>query len=144
MKYQELSMSQFFRKVCSERKARDLAWSIKFGNQGFHCPKCSCEQFWEHKKRAEIRQCTQCQFQVRLRVGTLFEHSKVSMLNWMRAIFLVMQDKRGVSALQAQRLLGMPSYGTVWSMLMKIRKGLLERDSQYQIKDIIELDAAYF
>ncbi len=80
----------------------------------------------------------------RLRAGTIFEHSKTDLLKWLRAIYFVMQGKRGVSALELQRHLGMKSYGTVWSMLHKIREALRQRDEDYKLKGQIELDGAVF
>jgi hypothetical protein len=62
----------------------------------------------------------------------------------MRAIFLMMQDKRGISVLAMQRLLGLSSYGTTWTMALKIRRALQDRDSRYKIKDVIEIDGGYF
>jgi hypothetical protein len=59
-------------------------------------------------------------------------------------MYLMMQDKRGVSALHVQRELGLKSYGTVWGMLHKIRRALAQRDDEYTIKDTIELDGAEF
>jgi transposase-like protein len=74
----------------------------------------------------------------------MFENSKLPLLTWIRAIHFVMQGKRGVSALELKRLLGMSSYGTAWMMLMKIRKSLGDRDATYKLEGIVELDGAYF
>ncbi len=69
---------------------------------------------------------------------------RIPILTWLRMIGLVMQGKRGISALELQRQLGMPSYDTVWRMLHKIRESLRQRDENYQLKEIIELDGAVF
>ncbi len=56
-----------------------------------------------------------------------------------------MQGKRGMSALELQRHLGLKSYGRVWTMLQKIRMALQQRDEDYQVgSGVIELDGATF
>ena len=79
-----------------------------------------------------------------MRAGTIFQDSKIPMLTWMRAIYFAMQGKRGISALELKRQLGMKSYGTCWSILHKIREALKQRDEQYKLKNIVELDGAAF
>jgi hypothetical protein len=144
-KYPRISMRSFLVGVNTEEKARALAWRIRMGGVGeFKCPKCGHEKYWELECRKEIRQCTSCFKQVRLRVGTMFENSKLPLLTWMQAILFMMQGKRGLSALELQRLLGLTRYETAWSMLMKIRKSLMDRDAEYRLKGIIELDGAIF
>lgn len=144
MNYDRLKSSQFFEKIKSEEDARDLVWRSRFDGKVFVCPKCSSTKFWQHEARPEIRQCSSCKLEVRLRVGTMFENSKTPILTWLRVIHYMMQGKRGVSALEIKRLLNMKSYGTVWTMLHKIREALRQKDEAYKIKDIVELDGAVF
>lgn len=63
----------------------------------------------------------------------------------MKALFDVMQGKRGMSTQELQRHLGLKSYGRVWSLLQKIRAALQHRDAGYLVGDgVIELDAGTF
>jgi hypothetical protein len=67
------------------------------------------------------------------------------LLTWFRAIYLVMQDKRGVSALAFQRQMGLTRYETAWGMLQKIREALRQKDESYLLgQGVIELDGACF
>ena len=61
---------------------------------------------------------------------------------WLKAIHLVMQSKRGISALELKRHLNMTSYGTAWAILHKIREALRQRDDRYKLKGTIELDGS--
>jgi hypothetical protein len=137
------SAVSFFAEVSSEESARALIWKMKLKDQGFKCS-CGSSKYWALKCEAEVKECCVCGKQHRLRAGTMFEHSKLSLLLWCRAIYFVMQDKRGISALQLKRLLGLSSYQTAWSMLLRIRRALGLRDEQYQLKGSVELDGAYF
>jgi len=144
MEYTKFKGWEVLRKINTEEKARNFVWQTKYEGKDFVCPGCQSEVFWEYKNEPEIRKCQACEKHVRLRKGTLFENSKTSMLRWVRAIYFVISSKRGMSALELKRLLGMPSYGTVWAMLHKIRRALQSRDDQYKLKDFVEVDGAYF
>jgi transposase-like protein len=62
---------------------------------------------------------------------------------WFWAIFLIAKDKRGHSALQLSKELGIP-YDRAWLMLHKIRSGMADRDARYKLQGTVELDEAYF
>lgn len=144
MGYERMRSGQLFQDIDTEEKAREWVWRSRYGGKAFVCPHCGDERYWQHKTRAEVRECLGCHRQTRLRAGTIFQHSKLPMLTWIRAIAFVMQGKRGVSALELKRQLGMSSYGTTWVMLQKIREGLRQRDERYQLKELVELDGATF
>lgn len=139
MKYEKWSISRFFSKICSEDKARELAWRYKLEGKSFICD-CGSRSFYQLKQRVEVRECKGCRKQHRLRVGTIFENSKIPMLTWMRAIFLMTSGKRGVSALELQRQLGIKRYETAWSLLKRLRLALSQRDQMYSLSGVIELD----
>lgn len=144
MKYQRMKFSRILRELDSEEKARAWVWLAKFQGKEFVCPKCSAESYYQHRKSPEVRECKICHFEVRLRANTIFQNSKTPMLNWLKAICFVTQGKRGVSALELQSELEMKAYGTVWTMLLKIREALRQRDEGYKLNNIIELDGATF
>ena len=145
MKYERLRSVEFFTTIDTEEKARDWVWRSRFGGKAFECADCGEEGYWQHHARPEIRECEICRKPVRLRAGTIFRDSKIPILTWLRAIFLAMQDKRGVSALQLMRQLGMKSYATAWGMLQKIREALRQRDERYILNGpVVELDGARF
>ncbi len=142
MAYVRLSPGEFYRTVATEAAARRLVWRVKFGDKDFQCPECQNETFYEFENKPEIRKCRKCRRHVRLRAGTIFEHSKIPILIWVEGIFQCMQGSRGVSALELQRILKMPHYETTWVMLHKIREALRQRDLKYKLSKYIELDGA--
>lgn len=144
MSYLRYTGMNFFKQINTEEKARYLVWGARFGTKEFICPECNCEAFYQLRSRPEIRRCKGCSHSVRLRVGTIFENTKISMLQWVRAIYMMMQDKRGVSALELQRRLGFGSYETALVISRKIRRALQQRDERYKLKEIIELDGSGF
>lgn len=144
MAYVRLSPGEFYRTVSTEAEARHLVWRVRFGDKDFQCPECQNETFYEFENKPEIRKCRKCRRHVRLRAGTIFEHSKIPILIWVEGIFQCMQGSRGVSAHELQRILKMPHYETTWVMLHKIREALRQRDLKYKLSKYIELDGASF
>jgi hypothetical protein len=57
-------------------------------------------------------------------VGTIFEDSKVPLRKWLVAWYMLCTSKKGVSALQIQRMLHLGSYHTAWLMMRRIRRAL--------------------
>lgn len=145
MFYEEFSSERFFTEITSEDAARDLIWRSRCSGKDFICPHCINETFYQHRSRPEIRECRSCHKQVRVRAGTIFDSSKTSLLIWVKALFYVMQGKRGISAMELQRHLGLKSYGRVWTMLQKIRSALVQKDEDYEVGEgVVELDGAVF
>ncbi len=144
MHYRRMKFNKILKELDSEEKARAWVWLAKFEGKIFNCPKCQNEHFYQHKKHPEIRECKSCHCEVRLRAKTIFQNSKIPMLLWLKAIGLMSQGKRGISALELQSELEMKSYDTAWKMLHKIREALRQRDDEYKLSDIIELDGAVF
>jgi transposase-like protein len=144
VRYTRTKLADFFATVQTEEAARQVVWEAKFDGKDFVCPQCKSEGFYQLRRRPEVRECRGCGRQVRLRAETMFAYSKLPMLTWLRMIYLMMQDKRGVSALHVKRLLGMKSYGTAWTWLHKIRRALSVRDDHYKLSRVVELDGANF
>jgi transposase-like protein len=144
MQYEEFPISDFFSKITTSEQAINLLWRYKTADKEYCCPKCTDIHYYQHQKNLEIRECKSCGHQHRVRVGTIFENSKLPLLIWIRAIYLMMMGKRGVSALELQRQLQLKTYKASLFMLRKIRYALSKRDSEYNLKGIIELDGASF
>lgn len=144
MVYKKLSGVDFFKVINSEERAREWIWKTRFGESGFRCPTCKEEKYYGLQTRPEVRTCKRCLKQIRLRAGTIFESSKLPLLIWLRAIQLLMQGKRGISALELKRVLKLKSYDTTWRMLHKIRVALKDRDERYRLKGLVELDGTCF
>jgi transposase-like protein len=75
--------------------------------------------------------------------GTVFHGTHVPLRKWFWALYLVGSDKRGCSAKQLEKMIDV-HYATAWLMVHKIRKAMRDRDSQYRLSDIIEMDDSYF
>jgi len=74
-------------------------------------------------------------------VGTIFEHSRLSLPEWFTIIALMLNAKRGMSAKEIQRHTAV-TYKTAYYTAMRIRTGMLEPDTK--LDGIIEMDESYF
>jgi hypothetical protein len=143
MDYESVSLFWFNSELKTESEVINFLWSWKLDKNDFSCD-CGHKKFYQHRARPEVRECCRCGKQHRLRAGTIFENSKVKLRHWMNALLLMMSGKRGISALELQKHLGINSYKTAWGMLQKIRRALIERDQNYKLDGTIEVDGSHF
>jgi transposase-like protein len=98
------------------------------------------------KHRAGLFQCNECREQFTVTVGTIMHRSKMSLKKWLTAFFLMCSSKKGVSALQLQRQLGIGSYQTAWHLAHRIRHAMVEgplAGSLGQNGGVVEVDETY-
>lgn len=111
--------------------------------QGVVCKKCgSTHHYWKQDKWSY--ECKSCSFRTSLRSGTIMQSSKLPFLVWYRAMFLMSTTKKGFSAKEMQRQLGLKRYEPVWAMVHKLRKAMGNRDARYTLEGMIEMDEGYF
>jgi len=107
---------------------------------GFSCPACAHDGFWRTGKGT--RMCRDCGRKTSVTAGTIFHRSHTPLTTWFAAIWFVMSQKSGVSALGLQRVLGFGSYETAWSWLHKLRRAMVRPDRQ-PLAGVVELDETF-
>lgn len=75
--------------------------------------------------RPGLYNCMECRQQFSVTVGTVFERSKIALNKWLLATFLLTSSKKGMSAHQLHRMLGV-TYKTAWFMAHRIREAMKE------------------
>ena len=114
----------------NEDKAREHLESIRWPN-GPYCPHCG-EAEGSNLKRLEgkshrpgLFQCNSCRQHFTVTVGSVFERSKIPLTKWMLGFHLMASSKRGISAHQLHRQLGI-TYKTAWFMAHRIREAMTD------------------
>jgi transposase-like protein len=111
-----------------EAKAREWL-ETRLWATGPICPKCGAVDeatlMQGKSHRPGLYQCNACREPFTVTVGTLYERSKVPLHKWLAATHLMMASKKGMSALQVGRLLGL-SKKTAWFLCHRIRESLRE------------------
>ncbi|MBT2324940.1 transposase, partial [Variovorax paradoxus] len=83
---------------------------------GFVCPRCGSTAGAYRASRTRLM-CRDCQHQSTVTAGTIFEKTRTPLRVWLAAAWYLTNQKQGVSALGLQRVLGLGSYQTAWTML---------------------------
>lgn len=106
------------------------------------CPKCGVDTTYPRNDRSEGRKCAKCGYIFSVTAGTVMENTKLPLSTWLQAAFLMVTDKRGISAKQLQRALGIKGYETAWSMLQKLRAAMVNPDRS-KLTGRVEVDESY-
>ncbi len=112
------------------------------------CPRCGVvgeSTLMDGKTtRPGLYQCNGCREPFTVTVGTLYERSKVALNKWLAATHLMMASKKGMSALEIGRLLGL-SKKTAWFLCHRIRESLRQTDlvSMGGEGKTVEIDETY-
>jgi transposase-like protein len=116
--------------------------------QGPICPHCGvvdqATNVGGKSARKGCYQCNACRDQFTVTVGTVFERSKVPLNKWLLATYLISASKKGYSAHQLHRTLGV-TYKTAWFMFHRIREAMKETDGGPLGGEgkIVEVDETY-
>jgi len=108
-----------------ETAARKHLESLRWPDGPFcpHCGSFNATRLEGKKHRAGLVQCNDCREQYTVTVATLFERSKVPLNKWLLCNHLLCASKKGMSAKQIERMLGV-TYKTAWFMCHRIREAM--------------------
>jgi transposase-like protein len=131
-----------------ENAAREWLEARIWANGRF-CPHCGAvnQSTLLHGKshRPGLYQCNSCREPFTVTVGTIYERSHVPLSKWLAATHLMMASKKGISAMQVQRMLGI-SYKTAWFLCHRIRESLRETKLDTPLggqNKVVEADETY-
>lgn len=110
-----------------------------------HCKSMNATRLEGGKHRPGLVQCNDCRKQFTVTVGTVFERSKVPLHKWLLATHLMCASKKGISAHQLHRMLGV-TYKTAWFMSHRIREAMVSDDDSPMGGEggTVEVDETYF
>jgi transposase-like protein len=109
--------------------------------QGFVCPNCGAAGDPYRSSRSRLM-CRGCSHQSTVTAGTIFDKTRTPLRVWLAAAWYVTNQKQGVSALGLQRVLGLGSYSTAWTMLHRLRRAMIQPDRE-RLKGVVEVDETY-
>src|SRR5712671_549335 len=122
--------------------------------QGVKCLACNCSNITAitakgklNKKTGkrspdrELYQCNECRFQFTATTGTIYHDTHLPLHKWFLAIALITESKKGISANQLKRALGV-QYRTAWYLAHRIRKAMVDANPP-KLKGVVEVDETY-
>lgn len=137
-------------KYANEDKARETLEAWRWPN-GVICPRPDCGAVGEARKivsakgsstRKGLWKCMACRRQFTVTVGTIFEDSHISLGKWLIAVHLLCASKKGMSAHQLHRMLGV-TYKSAWFMAHRIRKAMERPPVVDLLQGIVEADETF-
>ena len=135
-----INYREFQERFNTEKACREYLFKLRW-SEGYECPKCGCKEYYLISTRNKY-QCKNCRYQASATVGTVMDRSHLSLQTWLLAIYLIARDKRGYSAMQISKELNLP-YNTAWFLLHRIRHAMAQRDNNYMLAGIVEMDDTY-
>ena len=123
-----LNLSKLAKHFSDEDAARELLESMRWGQTGAVCPHCGGSDPYKLTPKATsakpgrkgLYKCKACRKQFTVTVGTVFEASHIPLSKWLLALHLLASSKKGISAHQLHRNLGI-SYKGAWFMAHRLR-----------------------
>ena len=103
------------------------------------CPYCGSINVSRNQHRWR---CYNCKTGFSVTVGTIFHHTHLSLQKWFLAISLILNAKKGVSALQLSRDLKV-NKNTAWRIAMQIRRAMTQAEQREMLTGIVEMDETY-
>jgi transposase-like protein len=127
-------------KFGDESKCRAYLESLRWPN-GVTCPHCKGTKVYRIVKRDQFV-CASCEYQFSVTVDTIFHDTHLPLVTWFLATVLLCEAKKGMSACQMQRSLGIKTYKTAWYLCHRIRAAMVEANKP-KLKGIVEMDETY-
>lgn len=130
----------------TEDEAREILESIRWNGQPV-CPHCNSNEAYKltpkegSKTRKGVYKCKSCRKQFTVTVGTIFEGSRIKIADWLMAVYLMCSSKKGISAHQLHRTLGI-TYKTAWFMAHRIRYAMTQEPLSLMV-GTVEADETY-
>jgi len=137
----------------TEEKAREFFENMRWPD-GAICPHCGCKnakrvgatyktrKTAKRKNRPGLWYCLDCKDQFTVTEGTVMESSHIPLTKWLLAIYILGSSKKGVSAHQLHRTLGI-SYRAAWFMGHRIRYAMAREPFKSKLEGTIEVDETF-
>jgi hypothetical protein len=127
------------RRFSTEADCREYLFQLRWP-EGFCCPRCRGVKAWPASD--VLWECAACHRQVSVTSGTIFQDSRLPLTLWFRAVWWATSQKNGVSAMGLQRVLGLKSYKTAWTLLHKLRRAMV-RPGRDRLSGRVGVDEAF-
>jgi transposase-like protein len=123
----------------TDEKCRKALEQLRW-KDGAKCPRCKAEAT-AIANRLQY-DCNACHYQFSVTAGTIFHDSHLPLWKWFMVTALICEAKKGMSACQIQRTVGM-SYKTAWYLCHRIREAMKEVGPEKIQGGTVEIDETY-
>ena len=137
---QLLTLFDYQKQFSTEEDCYNYLFKHRWPN-GFVCPKCGGIEYYmlyQHKRF----QCRRCRHQTSLTAGTVFHKLRQPLRILFMAVYLIATSKKGLSAMELRRKLGIKGYKTAWLLMHKIRTAMAS-SGKFLLNRMVEVDETY-
>jgi transposase-like protein len=136
---QEMKLMKLMDQFGTDEKCRMCLEKLRWPD-GVKCIRCQSDKISNIYKRNQFA-CDACGYHFSVTAGTIFHDSHLPLPKWFAAVYLICESKKGISANQLKRTLGV-AYQTAWHLCHRIRAAVKDADTSL-LKGIIEVDERY-
>src|SRR5438046_8295564 len=125
-----------------DQKCRNYLEHLRW-KDGIRCPKCSGTKISSILKRDQHNCDTEsCRYQFSVTAGTIFHDTHLPLTKWFLATYLLCQSRKGMSANQLKRMLGV-NYRTAWYLCHRIRHVMAQVPPLEKLDGTVAMDETY-
>jgi transposase-like protein len=133
-----INLAKLSEQFGTDEKCRKALEQLRW-KSGPECPRCA-NKATPIANRDQF-DCDSCHYQFSVTAGTIFHDSHLSLWKWFITVALLCEAKKGMSACQIQRTVGV-SYKTAWYLCHRIRAAMVEADKP-KLDGKVEMDETY-
>jgi transposase-like protein len=134
-----MDIVRLFKEYGTDEECRDYLEHLRWPH-GVRCLKCGSESISRIKTRKQF-DCNTCRHRFSVTTGTTFHDSHLPLTKWFAAVYLLCEAKKGMSALQLKRTLGV-AQKTAWYLCHRIRAAMVDPDTAL-LTGTVETDETY-
>lgn len=134
------SLIQMMQAIPDEQAAIDHFTAIRW-KRGAFCPHCGSTKVY-HFSDKRNHKCGDCRKRFSIRVGTIFEDSKLPLRTWLLAIWLITSHKKGIASTQLAKDLGI-TQKSAWFMLHRLRYAAQTKSFNRPLSGEVESDETF-
>lgn len=135
------SLYDFFEAFPDEQSVIDHLRAIRWKNGAF-CPYCNSKRVM-HFGDNRTHKCHQCRQRFSIKVGTIFQDTKLPLRKWFAAIWLITSHKKGIASTQLAKDLKI-TQKSAWFVLHRLRHAAKTKSFNRPLEGVVEADETYF
>ena len=134
------SLMQLMDAIPDEQAAVDHFTAIRWKNGAF-CPYCKSTRVYHFSDRRNHK-CGDCRQRFSIRVGTIFEDSKLPLRKWIMAIWLITSHKKGIASTQLAKDIGI-TQKSAWFVTHRLRHAIRTQSFNRPLDGEVEADETF-
>lgn len=134
------SLYDLFEAIPDEQAAIDYFQAIRWKNGEF-CPYCGSAKLY-HFSDLRTHKCGTCRQRFSIKVGTIFEDTKIPLRKWLAAVWLVTSHKKGIASTTLAKDIKV-TQKTAWFMLHRLRHAARTKSFTEPLEGIVEADETF-